>query len=161
MVQVGDNEYYMAHSFARRNRAAGAIFLDAWNSDGLTDFNTVIYGHNMKDGSMFAPLREYRHADFLREHKYIEVTLLQSKKTYKVFAAYIAEEGFDFRGFGCSTSSKKAEFIKRITYQSEIDTNAMATESDSILTLATCTSGERDRHWIVHAVLVEEMVTKE
>ena len=161
VVQGKDNEYYMTHTFAKKRRAAGAIFLDAWNSAELTDFNSVIYGHNMKDGSMFALLREYRHPDFLRNHKYIEVTLLHSHKTYKVFSAYIAEEDVDFRGFGCDSAKEKAEFIKQITYRSEIDTNATATEDDHILTLVTCTSGERDRFWIVHAVLVEDVNTKQ
>lgn len=160
VVQGQDNEYYMTHSFAKKNRAAGAIFLDAWN-DGFGDFNTILYGHNMKDGSMFSALREYRHSEFLREHKYIEVTALHSKQTYKVFAAYVAEEGFDFRGFSCLSQKDRAAFIKRVSYASEINTNTSATAEDRLLTLVTCTSGERDRHWIVHAVLVEEVTTQQ
>ena len=99
--------------------------------------------------------------EFLRNHKYIEVTLLHSHKTYKVFSAYIAEGDVDFRGFGCDSAKEKAEFIKQITYRSEVYTNAAATENDRLLKLVTCTSGERDRFWIVHAVLVEGVVTKQ
>ena len=161
VVQTKDNDYYMTHTFAKKRRAAGAIFLDTWNRPTLEDFNSIIYGHNMKDGSMFALLREYRHAEFLREHKYIQVTLLNSQKTYKVFSAYIADDDFDFRGFTSATDGEKAAFLKRITYRSEIDTNAEATTADRILTLVTCTSGERDRYWVVHAVLVTDVTAKE
>ena len=161
VVQGTDNEYYLTHTFAGKHRATGAIFMDAWNSNDFSDFNTIIYGHNMKDGSMFHLLREYKKSSFLSDHKYIEMTLLRSKRTYKVFAAYSVEDDFDFRGFGCQTEAERAAFLKRIAYRSEIKTNATASADDSILTLVTCTSGDRSWYWIVHAVLMEEITTKE
>lgn len=159
VVQGKDNDYYLTHSFEKRRRAAGAIFMDSWNSPAFHDFNTVIYGHNMKDGSMFSDLRKYNTAEFLREHKYIEITLLHSKRIYKVFAAYVVDDGFDFRGFGNTSAQQRRAFIKSISYRSEIKTNTNANENDVLLTLVTCTSGNRENHWVVHAVLQEEITT--
>ena len=155
VAQGKDNEYYQTHTFAKKKRATGSIFLDAWNSKSFADFNTVIYGHHMKDGSMFTGLLEYRHGSFLRNHKYIDVTLESSKKTYKVFAAYECDESVDFRGFHVNTDRDRINFLKRIVHDSVFTTNAEATPQDRILTLATCTSENRNWYWIVHAVLTE------
>ena len=131
--------------------------MDEWNHSAFSDFNTVIYGHKMKDGSMFSELREYRHAKFLREHKSIEITLLHSKRTYKVFAAYQVEDDFDFRGFSCHTREEQAGFLRSITKCSVIKTDVKATTDDTILTLVTCATENRNWYWIVHAVLVENI----
>ena len=157
VVQGADNEYYATHTFTKKKRVAGAIFMDEWNQNTFADFNTVIYGHNMKDGSMFSELREYRHAKFLREHKTIEVTLLHSKLTYKVFAAYQVEDDFDFRGFSYRTREAQAGFLRSITKRSAIKTDTAATVDDTILTLVTCAAENRNWYWIVHAVLVENI----
>ena len=159
VVQGKDNEYYVTHTFAKKRRAAGAIFVDAWNNSDFSDFNTVIYGHNMKDGSMFSGLREYRHASFLRDHKYIEVTLLHSKRIYKVFAAYLVEDTFDFRGFTHTSLGSRIGFVRDLEARSEIKTNTEATGSDTLLTLVTCATEERDWYWVVHAVLTEVITT--
>lgn len=156
VAQGADNEYYETHTFKKKRRAGGSIFLDAWNAADGSDFNTVIYGHNMKDGSMFAELREYRHDTFMREHKYIDIEFANSRKQYKVYAAYICDDDVDFRGLYCATEAEKSAFLRGIAHRTEIHTNAEATTSDRLLTLVTCTGGERDRYWIVHAVLVEE-----
>ena len=156
VVQGKDNHYYETHSFSQKVRAGGAIFADAWNLADFSDFNTVIYGHHMKDGSMFTGLREYRHDSFLRNHKYIVLTLENSQKQYKVFAAYDCDEKTDFRGFMNSDSASKKAFLLQIEKRSEISTNAEVTMRDKLLTLVTCTGGDRDRYWVVHAVLVED-----
>lgn len=161
VAQGADNKYYETHTFKKKRRAGGSIFLDAWNLPDGSDFNTVIYGHNMKDGSMFAELREYRHDAFLREHKYIDVEYFNSQAQYKIFAAYVCDEEVDFRGQHCVTEAEKKTFLRGIESRTEIRTNAEAKASDRLLTLVTCTGGERDRYWIVHAVLVQEKMTAE
>ena|GEM_PF-533559 len=157
VVQGKDNEYYLTHTFAKKRRSAGAIFMDAWNNRDFSNFNVVIYGHNMKDGSMFSALREYRHADFLRGHKHIEVTLLNCKRIYKVFAAYLVEDNFDFRGFTYTTPAERAGFIRQVMKRSEIKTNTEATAEDMLLTLVTCAGENQNWYWVVHAVLTEEI----
>ena len=159
VVQSKDNEYYVTHTFAKKRRAAGAIFADAWNSSDFSDFNTVLYGHNMKDGSMFSGLREYRHASFWRDHKNIEVTLLNSKRIYRVFAAYLVEDSFDFRGFTHHSQGSRIGFVRDVASRSEVKTNTEARGSDTLLTLVTCATEERDWYWVVHAMLTEEITT--
>jgi len=154
IVQGTDNAYYETHSFSKKRLASGAIFMDAWNAEDFSDFNTVIYGHHMKDGSMFSGLREYRHDGFMRSHKYISIVTEYDERQYKVFAAYECGADMDFRGFAVAGAEEKQAFINKLVRASVITTNAEACADDLILTLATCTGGVQDRYWIVHAVLL-------
>jgi sortase B len=158
VVKGADNDYYMTRTFKKKKNASGAIFMDCWNASGFTDFNTVIYGHNMKDGSMFAGLREYRNQAYFDEHPFIEVTLLNKELRYRVFAAYTSqgEDSADFRGQNCTTEERRASFIKAARRRSDITSTATVSRHDRLLTLVTCTSGTHPWFFVVHAVLVEE-----
>ena len=69
VVQGNDDSYYLTHTFLRRqNMLAGAIFLDSDNNADFSDDKNIIYGHNMKDGSMFRGLRNFLDDEFLKEH---------------------------------------------------------------------------------------------
>ncbi len=163
VVQAKNNEYYMTHTIKKRKNASGAIFLDCWNVPNFTDFNTVIYGHNMNDGSMFSGLRDYRHQKFFDEHLTVEITLLDKKLTYHVFAAYTSQgvDGADFRGQECFTEAERSTFIKAVRKQStDLDSSETVSRHDRLLTLVTCTSGTHSWYWVVHAVLVEEQFTQ-
>ena len=159
VVQGTDNEYYMTHTFLKKKNASGAIFMDCWNLKDFSDFNTVIYGHNMNDGSMFAGLRKYRHQWFFNANPYIEITLLNKTLVYRVFAAYTSrsEDNEDFRGYNCNTEEQRAEFIKTVRARSTgIRCSYTVSRHDRLLTLVTCTGNARTWYWVVHAVLVRE-----
>ena len=159
LVQGPDNTYYMTHTFLRKKNASGAIFMDCWNAPDFTDFNTVIYGHNMKDGSMFAGLREYRFQAYFDAHPFVEITLLDRKLIYRVFAAYTVKEGetTDFRGQGCVTELDRSQFILAARKRStEIASRYAVSRNDRLLTLVTCAGGAQPWYWVVHAVLAGE-----
>ena len=75
VVQGEDNEYYLHHTFRKEANKAGSIFLDYRNRADFTEQRVIIYGHNMKDGSMFHVLRNYQDIDFFQEHTDMEVYL--------------------------------------------------------------------------------------
>lgn len=68
IVQGSDNEHYLTHMFDKSYNKAGAIFMDYSNDPDFSDENTIIYGHNMKDGSMFAYLLNYKDQTFYDQH---------------------------------------------------------------------------------------------
>ena len=68
VVQGRDNDYYLHHLITGENHKSGSIFMDFHNQEDLSDRNTIIYGHNMKDGSMFGGLKKYRDPSFYEEH---------------------------------------------------------------------------------------------
>ncbi len=159
VVQTDNNDYYLTRTFQRKKNASGAIFIDCWNDPAFRDFNTVIYGHNMKDGSMFASIYDYRKQNFADSHLTIEVALENKLFRYKVFAAYVAKDStsIDFRGQTAFTDEEKRAFILAARKRATIDSHATVRVTDRLLTLVTCTSGEHDWHFVVHAVLVEEV----
>jgi len=161
VVQTDNNEYYVTHTFQKKRNDSGAIFLDCWNGPDFSDFNAVIYGHNMKDGSMFHQLRQYEQQRFADSHLDIQVTLSDRKLHYKVFAAYTSEgeEHADFRGFDCQTEGERSAFIRAVRKRTVIRSRLAVDRHDRILTLVTCTSGTHSWFWVVHAVLVEEQTT--
>ena len=75
VVQGEDNSYYLSHTFRGENNIAGSIFLDYRNSSDFKDGRSIIYGHNMKDGSMFHGLRKYRNVEFFQAHGRIRLFL--------------------------------------------------------------------------------------
>jgi len=161
VVQSKDNEYYLKRSFQKKRNVSGAIFLDCWNSYLLTDFNSVIYGHNMKDGSMFAFLRQYKKRAYADEHLIIEITLPKKKLVYQVFSAYTAEGAdIDFRGQSCVSVEERSAFIRQIRNRSAIGSALPVSGEERLLTLATCTAGSNDWYYVVHAKLVEEVTTE-
>ena len=68
VVQGADNEYYLNHTFKKTEHVAGSIFLDKDNSPDFSNRKSILYGHNMKDGSMFRGLRNFLDDEFLKEH---------------------------------------------------------------------------------------------
>lgn len=158
VVQGKDNDYYTTHTFARKKSPSGAIFMDSYNQRDLSDFNTVIYGHNMKDGSMFAMLDAYAEQAYLDKHLDIEILTLERTCRYRVFAVYVAKgvDDFDFRAQTACTESGKREFILAARKRATNYSKASVATTDRLLTLVTCTDGREPWYFVVHAVLVEE-----
>ena len=156
VVKGKDNEYYATHTFAKKRNASGSIYMDCKNSADLSDFNTVLYGHNMKDGSMFHDLLQYRKTSFLQEHRKIVLTGLFEKKTYYVFSVYIADQDTDVRGFGKHSAYERQEFLKALLASSGISAGAATpTVDDEYITLVTCRENSDGDYFVVHGILVE------
>jgi len=92
IVQAKDNEKYLHTTFSSERNASGAIFMDYRCRKGFESLPAIIYGHNMKDGSMFASLHHYRDRAYLDEHpEIIILTADGNKQVYRVFAAFEAD----------------------------------------------------------------------
>ena len=156
VVKGKDNEYYATHTFSNKRNASGSIYMDCKNDAKLTDFNTVLYGHNMKDGSMFHDLLQYRKTSFLQDHRKIVLTGLFEKKTYYVFSVYTAAQDTDVRGFAEHTAYERQEFLKALAARSDISAGAASpTVDDEYITLVTCRENSDGDYFVVHGILVE------
>jgi sortase B len=156
VVKGKDNEYYTTHTFSKKRNASGSIFMDCKNSSDLSDFNTVLYGHNMKDGSMFHELLQYRKTSFLQEHRKIVLTGLFEKKTYYVFSVYTTGQDTDMRGFSEHTAYERQEYLKTLIARSDISAGAATpTVDDKYITLVTCRENSDGDYFVVHGILVE------
>ncbi|WP_461811125.1 sortase domain-containing protein, partial [Faecalimonas sp.] len=82
-----NDAFYLDHAFDKKYDVFGAIFTERINAKDFTDFNTVIYGHNIKDGSFFQNLHKFEDDEFFNSHDTFTIYTETEKKTYKIFAA--------------------------------------------------------------------------
>ena len=156
LLQGEDNSYYLTHTYKKTTSVVGAIFMEYRCSPDLSDFNTIIYGHRMNNGSMFATLKNYRKQSYWKAHPSVYVTDDSGSHRYDIFAAYeVSTEGDTFRIAFASDEEKQA-FLDACTGLSVIDTGIIPTVGDQILTLSTCTGNGHATRWIVQAVLHTE-----
>lgn len=156
VVRGKDNSYYETHTFSKKKNASGAIFMDSKNSTDLNDFNIVLYGHNMKDGSMFHELTQYSKVSFTHDHRNIALTGLYEKNTFYVFSAYTCARDIDVRGFDLNTEEEKLAFLNVLKNRSDISAgSASLTAGSQIITLVTCRKNSENDYFVVHGVLIK------
>lgn len=157
LVQGKDNDYYLDHAWNGRYTSLGSIFLDSRNDAGLTDFHTLIYGHRMKNGSMFATLKYYDDPSYLAEHPYVYIKTTEGVRQYAVFAAYEAPVRSCTYNLNFPDEAARQELIDFALKQSVIDCDITPETTERILTLSTCTGQGYDTRWVVQAVEVPLM----
>lgn len=148
-----DNEYYLDHTWDKKSSAVGSIFLERLNDSDLRDFNTLIYGHRMKNGSMFGSLKYFNTNEHYEKHPYVYILDNEGVHRYEIFSAYTAPvEGATFV-YGFRNEAGMQLFIDYCISKSHIDTGVVPTVDDKILTLVTCTGRGYDARWVVQARL--------
>ena len=154
VVQTDDDETYLHRTFEGKSNASGCLFISQYNT-GFDDPNTVIYGHNMKNGSMFHELVSYKDEKFFQKHRY--GVLYTPEKTYwlDIFAAYVvsADGGFDQVLF--SSDEEEAAFFEKLLDRAPQQLGYKAEALAPILTLSTCTYEYNDARFVVHARIME------
>ena len=153
VMQGQDNQYYLKHTWNNYPNGAGSIFMEHQNSADLTDFNTVIYGHNMADGSMFAALHSYAHSWFAEKNPYVYVKTDAGVWRYEVFASYNASTEGTTYGLSFNEEQTRQDFLDAALAQSQIRTRVVPEITDRILTLSTCTGMGYDNRRVVLARL--------
>lgn len=153
LMQGTDNDYYLKHTWDGKRYAVGSIFLEQLCSPDLTDFNTIIYGHNMNNGSMFASLRSYRNQEYWQAHPYVYIRTDQGVFRYDVFSSYLAKVDSNTYGISFSNENAKVSFLNQILADSVIDADLKPEPTDRILTLSTCSGRGYTTRWVVHARL--------
>lgn len=152
-----DDTYYLNHNIDGSYGKPGCIYTEKINSKDFTNYNTVIYGHNMKNGEMFGCLHEYEDETFFDENPYVYVYTEDKTYVYEIFAAYTASNAHILNTNDFSTQEGFADYLDNVVYNKSLVGNfregARVTSDNRIITLSTCTSNSSKR-WLVQAVLV-------
>lgn len=155
-----DDAFYITHGIDRMENIAGAIFSESLNKMDFSDKHTVLYGHNMRDGSMFAGLHAFEENTFFEEHRKIKVYTENAVRTYKIFAAYRYDDRHLLKSYDCKKQDIYRSYLEKIKKQrgleANIDMEEEVTADDRILTLSTCHRAGNDSRYLVQAVLIEE-----
>ena len=156
VLQGEDNAYYLSHTWDGEKNPSGSIFLDYRASAGLTDFHTLLYGHRMRDGSMFGSLKQYSDVGFWQEHPSVCLSDEDGIRRYDIFAAYEVGVAEIVYRQDLSSAEDRLELIRFGLDNSVIETGIVPTVTDTIITLSTCTGSGHNARWVVQAVRCQE-----
>lgn len=155
VVQGEDDSFYLTHDLYKRQNVNGTLFLDSSNSRDFTDRNNVIYGHNMRNGTMFHDLRYYRQKSYYDGHKYITLITETDAITWEIFSAYESTTDFNYLQTKFTDDIEFESYLEAVTEKSLYATGVSVTMDDTILTLSTCANTGDDMRFVVQAKLIE------
>ncbi len=163
VAKAQNNKYYLNHDFYGNSTSYGAIFASHIDSINPLPRNTLLYGHNMKDGARFAALTNYKSLEYFKEHPVIEFNTLFEKHKWKIYAVIVTNGNidgdngyfFDFTFDNCSDTCY-AEFIEEVDKRKLYNTGVDLNTNDKIITLCTCSYEFDNARLIVIARMVRE-----
>ncbi len=145
VCRTTDNEYYLHRTFRRESLFAGAIFEDFCNSPDFSDPNTIVYGHNMKSGSMFGMLKRLKEQSRYDSAPYFWILTPKGNYRYHIYAAFNAPVNSDVYMLFSKQGKEFLEWETKMQSFSEVSNSVPLAEDDFTVTLSTCTSDESTR----------------
>lgn len=160
IVQRADElDYYLNHNLDHSTGYPGCIYTQNMNSKDWMDNNTVIYGHNMKNGTMFAGLHNYRNPEFFEQYPYVYIYTETETRVYQIFAAYEVSDAHLLLTYNTEDADSFGWYLDGIMdneetlsdhYNKTLDLNS----EDKIISLETCISSKPTMRYLIQAVLV-------
>lgn len=158
-----DDSYYLDHTIEGKARYPGSIYTESWNAKDFSDFLTVVYGHNMKNGTMFGMLRKFRAKEYMNEHPLISFYTPEGEYHYRVFAAVAYSNAYLPSAFNYETPEGREAFIDSILgardLTSYVNKDIEVTPDDQLVVLSTCMGNDNYRLLVV-GVKDKEISTK-
>ncbi len=154
VLQGTDNEYYLHHLYDGTYNSSGSNFVDCNNSAGFADANTVLYGHHMKNGSMFAGLQKFADQTYYEAHPVM--WLLTPETNYKILllSGYTTSADSDaytiFTQPGQAWEDYLAQGLAQSDFTAAVDTGG----AEKLITLSTCAYSFEDARYVLHGVMV-------
>ena len=156
-------DYYLDHDWLGKSKMAGSIYMQKYNAGDFSNPCTVLYGHNMLNGSMFGTLKKFRNGDFFKENRNITVYTPGHILTYEIFSAFVYDDRHILYSFNFSKSDEYQSFLNQVTSPKslvkQINPDVVPTTEDKIIVLSTCTSVDTERYLVVGR-LKEDVLTK-
>ncbi len=161
ICQAADNDFYLHRTFEKQDNFAGCIFLNYSNSKYFTDQNTLVYGHNMKNGSMFGTLKKFREQETYDSNPYFWIFTPTLIYQYRIFSAREVALNAECDVYNVRyTTEDFQSFLDTAQAQNLVDTHGLTvTTEDRVTTLSTCTGNDATR-FIVQGVLEQVYLAK-
>lgn len=151
-----DNYYYLNHLPDRTPNRLGSIFMDYRNKGGFIDDTTVLFGHNMLDESMFAPLENYRQQEYFDEHPSLYIFTPDATYRLDVYAGYVVEaHDIDSLHQKIKNIEEKRDFVASSVARSTFKSNVHIADDDRFVSLYTCNYDYTDSRYVVQTKLVK------
>lgn len=160
---VEDDNYYINRDIDKQVVKAGSIYSQRLNSKNFSDPNTILYGHNMKNGTMFRDLRKFRDKEFFEQNEYMYVYYPGHILTYRIYSAYRYDDRHILNSFDFNNKEVYAKYLEMTQNPDSMVKNVREgvtlTTDDRILTLSTCMDYGKNRY-LVQGVLIKDELTK-
>lgn len=152
-----DDGYYLMRTVDGKEGYPGSIYTERCNRKDFTDFNTLIYGHDMADGSMFQNLHNYSDAAYMEAHPEVIIYTPEKMLTYRIFAAVVYDDRHIMNTFDFRLDTERQAFLDSVYSvrdMSSVIRQDIPVDTDSrIITLSTCVTGQDEKRFLVGAVL--------
>ncbi len=156
IMQSSDNTKYKKRDYKGEEVREGSIFLDYQSAPDFTDINSIIYGHNMKDGTMFGSFREYRNdPGYYKDHQYFQVILPDKRYRYLIFAYMDVPKSYVLYDYVGEASKGLLENLDAVRAKAYIGDDVPVKDSDKVVTLSTCTDKD-SLQFVILGVMVDE-----
>ena len=151
-----DQTYYLHHDLYGNAQFAGCIYSEEPSAKDFSDPVTVLYGHNMKNGSMFQNLHLFRDEAFFEEHPYVYIYTPEETFIYRIYALYAYDNRSITQSFDFEDESELEEYLEGTTNPRSMDARLRrdieVTNEDHVLTLSTCIYGDTGSRLLLQAV---------
>lgn len=158
LQRSGNNDFYLDHDLNGKKASCGSIYTENYNKKDFNDNHTVVYGHNMKNGSMFKSLRNYDDKDFFEENKYIYVYTESDTRVYEIFGAYEYTDEHLLLNYKTDNAGGFQKYLDMVKKQPDasghFNRELTVNSSDKIITLSTCISGKDGSRYLVQGKLI-------
>ena len=159
---VGDDSFYLSHNIYGSYQFSGTIYSQSMNRTDFRDPVTVLYGHNMLNGSMFASLHYFEDASFFNEHNTCFVRTKDKLLTYLIYSAYVYDDRHIMNSFNFNDEQVLLGYFDSTlnprTYSGNVRQGVTLDSDSRVLTLSTCTNGSSNTRYLVQGVLVDEQL---
>jgi sortase B len=152
IAQSDDNDYYLKRLLDGSYNDAGTLFVDCRNSGDFSDWNTLVYGHNMKNKTMFGTLVSYKEQEYYDEHPYMYLMTPDASYKLELVAGYITNTESDVYDFP-ETQQERDELLDLVRSKSTFKSDVQVQEDDRLVTLSTCSYEYEDARFVVVGVL--------
>lgn len=160
LQKADETDYYLDHNLDGSSGYPGCIYTQYYNKKDWSDPNTVLYGHNMKDGTMFAALHHYKDPEFFEQNPYVYIYTKDRIRVYEIFAAYEFSDAHLLLTYDLDTDEGYESYLESIFENTGINNHFredIEPDADSrILSMETCIGQKPTKRYVVQAVLVAE-----
>lgn len=156
VVQAKNNDYYLRRLIDGSYNKAGSLFIDYENSSDFSDRNTVIYGHNLKSGTMFASLAKFKKQSFYDAHPTGQLMTPHGNYTVEFFAGYVADLNSSAWDLEFESDEDFAKWLEQAQERSTFTAAVTPTVQDRVLTLSTCSYEFDNARYVLLGILKEE-----
>jgi sortase B len=163
VLQSETDNYYLDYNLDHSKGYPGCIYTNNCNQKDFADYNTIFYGHNMKNGSMFGSIHSFEDETFFEEHPYIYVYTENERFTYEIYEAAKFTDVYIPAQYVINSREDRDRFLNDV--KETVSDNKLHVrkdlevgEEDRLITLSTCVNGERNHRYLVIGVLVETAV---